>query len=237
MPELDPFELRIAGAIRSMADRADTGVDPVAVARDAVGRGRPWLAWLGPSLRLSAPILVLLSLLLALLAWTLQLGAPWNRQAVVAPRPTPTPAVTISPSPSDDGVLVDDVAGTGTFWIVNPGTSVQVGEVTQVRGFVASSTVVMDDRRVSGTGTLTLAMDTRGPVGTEWGTFRLETADGAWEGPVSGGTWSDGNAGDVAGYLVGIGAYEGYSFYIDVRSSGFAMELEGIIFPGPPPGP
>jgi hypothetical protein len=236
MTELEAFELRIAAVIRSMADRADTRLDPVAVANEAIGRSRPWRAWLGPSLRLSAPILVLLSLLLALLAWTLQVGAPWNRQVVVAPQPTRTAAVTISPGPTDDGLLVDDVSGTGTFSIVDPGTTVQAGEVSQVRGFITSSIVMMNDRRVTGTGTLRLAMDTRGSVGTEWGTFRLETADGAWQGAVAGSAWSDRKASVVAGYLVGSGAYQGYSLYIDIRSSGVAMELEGIIFPGPPPG-
>jgi hypothetical protein len=244
MHELDPFELRLAAVLHAMADEADTRVDAAAVARDAIGRRPFWaVAWSG--LRIMAPVPVLLAIVLslALVASVALVGAWRDRGLLSAPMPSATstpvvaPAPTVSPRPTRDGVGVEYVTGTGTFSIVSPGTTVDVDGGTQVRGFMATSTVVLDDPRVTGTGTLRLSIDTFGRVGTEWGTYRLETADGAWEGTVAGGSWNDGDASDVTGYLVGSGDYEGYSLYIDVRSSGFAMELEGIIFPGPPPGP
>jgi len=238
MPELDPFEARIAAAVQSLADRTDMRVDAAAVARETVGRRPFWsIAWPWLRVPLPAAMLLLLALTLALVAGMALVGALPDRLSLLAPLPTPTAEVSVAPSPTGDGPGVAYVAGTGTFSIVSPGTTVELGDGSQIRGFVATSAVVMDDPRVTGTGTLRLSVDTEGRIGTEWGTYRLETADGAWEGALAGGSWNDGSASDVAGYLVGSGLYEGYSYYIDVRSSGFAMELEGIIFPGPPPGP
>lgn len=236
MPELDPFEMRLAAAVHALADRADTRVDAAAVARETIGR-RPFWSIARSWLQVPLPAAVLLILALALVAGTAFVGGLRDRPSLFAPLPTPTSEVTVAPSPTGDVTGFSSVTGTGTFSIVSPGTTAEVGDGTQVRGYVATGTVVMDDPRVTGTGTLRLSLDTHGSVGTEWGTYRLETADGAWEGPLAGGSWNDGDASDVAGYLVGSGDYEGYSLYIDVRSSGFAMELEGIIFPGSPPGP
>ena len=238
MPELDPFEMRLAAAVHALADRADTRVDAAAVARETVGRRPFWsIAWSWLQVPLPAAALLVLALMLALVAGMAVVGALRDRPALFAPLPTPTSEVSVAPSPTGAVTGSSDVTGTGTFSIVSPGTTTEVANGTQIRGFEATGTVVMDDPRVTGTGTLRLSLDTHGRVGTEWGTYRLETADGAWEGTLAGGSWNDGDASDVAGYLVGSGDYEGYSLYVDVRSSGFAMELEGIIFPGPPPGP
>ena len=238
MPELDPFEMRLAAAVHALADRADTRVDAAAVARETIGRRPFWsAAWSWLQVPLPAAVLLILALTLALVAGTAFVGGLRDRPSLFAPLPTPTSEVTVAPSPTGDVTGSSSVTGTGTFSIVSPGTTAEVGGGTQIRGFVATGTVVMDDPRVTGTVTLRLSLDTHGSVGTEWGTYRLETADGAWEGTLAGGSWNDGDASDVAGYLVGSGDFEGYSFYVDIRSSGFAMELEGIIFPGPPPGP
>jgi hypothetical protein len=182
-------------------------------------------------------MLLVLALTLALVVGVALVGALRDRPSLLAPLPTPTGEMSAAPSPTGDGTGVAHVTGSGTFSIVSPGTTAEVGDGTQIRGYVATSAVVANDPRATGTGTLHLDIDTHGRVGSEWGTYRLETADGAWEGDLGGGSWSDGNASDVVGYLVGSGDYEGYSLYVDVRSSGSAMELEGIIFPGPPPGP
>lgn len=241
MPELDQFERRLAASVHAFADRADTGVDPVAVAERAVGRRRfASFVWLGRPVPVAASILLVLGLLLALLAWSVQLGAPWDHRTSIvllpAPTATPTTGPSATPTPTTDGAGAEYVAGSGTFSIVDSGTSTQVGDTTQLRGFVATSNDVMNDPRVTGTGTIHLSIDTHGTIGTEWGTFRLENADGAWEGTLAGAAWDGGNASDVTGYLVGSGAYVGFTYYIDVRSSAFAKEVDGIIYPGSPPG-
>lgn len=244
MAELDPFELRLTRAIRSVADRADTRVDAIAVATEAIGRRRPRpaiLAWR----RLPAPalILLLLALSLALFGLSSMIGAMRDRSMLVVPPPT-QPALatgalapTATPLPSDGGRGARNVAGTGSFAIVDPGTTVRGGDGTQVRGFVATSTDAMSDPRASGTGTLRLSIDTFGAVGREWGTYQLATAKGAWLGSVSGAAWGDGNESDVAGYLVGSGVYAGLTYYIHVRSTSFSTDIDGIIYPGSPPGP
>jgi hypothetical protein len=238
MPELDPFEIRVAAAVHAIADRADTRVDAAAVARESVGQRPVWsVAWSWLQVPLPATMLLVLALTLALVVGVALVGALRDRPSLLAPLPTPTGEMSAAPSPTGDGTGVAHVTGSGTFSIVSPGTTAEVGDGTQIRGYVATSAVVANDPRATGTGTLHLDIDTHGRVGSEWGTYRLETADGAWEGDLGGGSWSDGNASDVVGYLVGSGDYEGYSLYVDVRSSGSAMELEGIIFPGPPPGP
>lgn len=239
MPELDHFEMRIAAAVHAFADGADTRVDPMTVATETIGRrGRPSYVWRWTPLQVSAPILVLLALLLALLAWSLQVGAPRDGRTAVVPEPSTPAASTVTPAASINPARGEAVSGAGTISIVTRGTTVQVGEITQVRGFVATSIDVMGDPRASGTGTLRLSIDTHGQVGTEWGTYRLETADGAWQGSVTGGATNSGNADaiDVAGYLVGSGAYAGSTYYIHVRSSNLTSEVEGIIYPGSPPG-
>jgi hypothetical protein len=242
MPELDPFDIRLAAAIRTFADRAETRVDATDMANRTIGRRRfASLVWLGRPLPVATSILLLLGLLLALLAWSVQVGAPWDQRTSVVPLPAPTAspvlAPTATPTPTTDGVGDEYVNGTGTFSIVDSGTSAQVGDVTQLRGFVATSTDTMNDPRVTGTGTLRLSIDTYSPVGREWGSYRLENAGGAWEGTVTGAAWNRGNASDVSGWLVGSGAYEGYTYFVHTRSSDTSTETEGIIFPGSPPAP
>jgi hypothetical protein len=80
-------------------------------------------------------------------------------------------------------------------------------------------------------------MERYGIVGPEWGTSRLENAGGAWEGTCTAAAWSDFNASAVSCWLVGSGAYEGYTYYAAISTSGFSAEVEGIIFPGSPPTP
>jgi hypothetical protein len=119
--------------------------------------------------------------------------------------------------------------------IVDPGSSSTVANATQVRGYVASSSDTMNDPRVTGTGTLQLTIDEYGSVGTEWGSYRLENARGAWEGSMAGAGWDGGEASTVSGWLAGTGSYEGYTYYIRVRSSGLQTELSGVIYRGSPP--
>jgi hypothetical protein len=244
MPELDPFEARLRRAVRAYADRAETRVDPFALAERVVERrGFGSLVWLGRPLPIRGAILLVLGLLVAILAWSVQVGAPWDRRTSVAPLPavtaTPSPAnaAATTPAPTTDGAGDERVSGSGTFSILTSGTSTRVGDVTQIRGFVATATNAMNDPRVTGAGALHLSIDTHGAVGSEWGTYRLVNAGGAWEGEVRGAAWDSGESSDVAGWLVGTGSYEGSTYYIQIRSVGTSTEIDGIVFPGPPPMP
>jgi hypothetical protein len=166
--------------------------------------------------------------------------------ASVTSPPTPAPSAApasapsettqpVAPSPSTDGVGPEYVTGTGTFQVVDSGTSTQVGDVTQLRGVTATSVGTMNDPRVNGASTLRFSMDSHELVGVEWGTLRIENAAGAWEGTISGAAWSDGNASDLSGWLVGSGDYAGFTYYVHSRSTTFNTVTEGIIFPGEPP--
>ena len=230
MPELDAFEVRLAAAIHAFADRAETRVDAMDTATRAVGHRRfAWIIWFGRRLPLPLAALLVLGLLVALLAWAFAVGGSRDTRMSIVP-PTAVPMA------STDGVGPESVRGGGTFAIVDSGTATQLGDVTQIRGFVATTVDTTNDPRATGTGTLRLSIDTYGAVGREWGTYRLENDGGAWAGTVTGGAWSGGNASEVAGWLAGSGAYNGLTYYLCVRSTDLTTDIEGIIYSGSPPG-
>jgi hypothetical protein len=76
MPELQPFEARLAVAVRSFADRADTRVDATAVAERSM-RNRPsaGAGWLRRTVSVPVWILLAIALLIALFAAALQAGS------------------------------------------------------------------------------------------------------------------------------------------------------------------
>jgi len=249
MPELDPFETRLTAAVHAFADRAQTGVDATAVAARSVGRRRTGaFAWLWSPLPVPAGVLLTLALLLALLAWTVQVGAPWDRHTSLVPPAapsaspvvTPTTAPTLTPRPTPapptDGQGDEVVSGTETVSVASYGTSALVGSTTQTRGVVATTVDTMNDPRVTGTGTIHGANDSYGSVGPQWGTYRLENAGGAWEGSWTGALWSSGNVSQVTAWLVGSGAYEGFTYYLYARGTN-PMRVDGVIFRGSPPAP
>jgi hypothetical protein len=243
MPELDPFDARLSAAVHAFADRAATGVDAVAMAERSVRRRRTGaFAWLWSPLPVPAGLLVTLVLLLGLLAWSLQVGGPIGPRPPVAPLPAPSvsPAPTASPPPTPlpptDGEGDEIVGGTETVLIVTRGTSLQVGDVRQTRGLVATTVDTMNDPRVTGTGTLKGENDTYGSVGPEWGTYHLENADGAWDGTWTGARWDGGNVSQVTAWLIGSGAYKGYSYYLIARGTN-PMRVDGLIVHGSPPTP
>jgi hypothetical protein len=241
MPELDPFDARLTAAVHAYADRAETGVDATAVAARAVGRRRTGaFAWLWSPLPVPAGVLLTLALLLALLAWTIQVGAPWDRRTSIIPPPAPTATPTAAPTSTPartttptDGKGNEAVTGTERVSVVTYGTSARVGETTQMRGVVATTVDTMNDARVTGTGTVNGENDSYGSVGPQWGTYRLENTDGAWEGTWTGALWGDGLASEVAAWLVGTGAYKGYTYYMHARGT----NVDGVIFMGSPPAP
>ena len=243
MPELDPFDVRLTAAVHAFADRAATSVDATAVAARAVGRRRSGaFAWLGVPLPVPASVVIATALLGALLAWSVGVGGPWNQRTSVVPLPEPTatPAPTTdatpTPRPTTDGEGDEVVMGIEKVSVTTYGTTATVGDATRMSGVVATTVDTMNDPRVTGTGTVNGQNDSYGSVGPQWGTYRLDNANGAWEGTWTGALWGDGNVSHVTAWLVGSGAYVGYTYYFYARGTN-PMQVDGIIFRGSPPAP
>jgi hypothetical protein len=242
MPEVDPLDARLTAAVHAYADRAVTRVAAAAVAERAIGRRRSGaVAWLGRPLPVSASIVILAGLLLAVFGWSLGSGGRWDR-AIPAPVATPTP--TEDAVPSADSGRPAHVSGTETLDITAQPTSDDGGRATQLRDGVATVAAAMTDARVGGTGTFTFSADAYPVVGPAWGTFHLDNENGAWDGTCSGGTRSGGARGDGwpaiwTCWLVGSGGYEGFTYYRHVTSipGETRARVEGIVFPGAPPTP
>lgn len=242
MPELDPFDARLEHAVHAFADRAQTSVDAAAVAGRAIGRRRTGVwAVLGHSVPVAVSVLVLSALLLAILAWSLQAGAPWDGRNSAVPPTTATPtiaAVTPTPGHSPDGQGDEVVEGTESIVLTTQYTEKQVGAVQQLRGGVVTTTAVMNDPRASGTGTWRVSVDAYTAVGPDWGTYRLENAEGAWEGTCSGGTWGAGDGAMRTCWLTGSGAFVGYSYFLYATwASPGPGRVQGVIYPGSPVEP
>lgn len=239
----DPFDARLGAAVQGFADRAQTRVDAVAVANRAIGHQRtgPW-AVLGRAIPVPVSILVLLALLLAGLAWTVQGGAPWERRTALVPAPmttpiaNPAPSATASPAPaySPDGQGDERVKGTEMIVVVTQPAQQQVGAVLQMRGGAATVSMAMDDPRLVGTGTWSFGSDGYGTTATVWGTYHLQNAAGAWDGTCSGGTWNAGTGGVRTCSLAGTGGYAGYAYVFNVTQTALGSGVvEGVIYPGP----
>jgi hypothetical protein len=176
MPELDPFEARLTAAVRSFAGRAETSVDAMAVAERTVRRRRTGsLGALGRLLPVPVSLLLLLALLLAMLAWSVQVGAPWGNRAVLlapAPSATPTPTATTAPIatpvPSTSGTGDQHVVGTMTGSLTTPYMSTPgPNGMTYIRGGVMTAMSAANDPRASGVATFTFNLDTYTNVGSE----------------------------------------------------------------------
>jgi len=134
-----------------------------------------------------------------------------------------------------DGEGPEYVVGSSSLTVTKSATKTVVGDVTQYRGQEMTSSGTMSDPRVTGTTRITLNLDMHGSVASEWGTTRTENAQGAWEGNWTGASWNDGTATSVSGWLIGSGAYAGYTYYFHVFGPHMPFTSEGIIFPGSPP--
>ncbi len=242
MPERDAFEARLETAVRSFAERADTHVDAMAVAERAIRRRGGVIGWLGRTVPVPIAILLLLALL-GIGTWTAAVGGFLQSHSWTAPAPaptstpTPTPTITPSPSASETSVGSVHVGGTSSLVVVSAGETTQAGDVSQVRGIVITTTEAIDDQWASGTGTFHLSLDASAGLGFEWGTARIENADGAWDGPCSGASWSNGQQSDVSCWLAGSGSYEGFTYYWHGRNAGLAGVIDGTILPAPAPSP
>lgn len=162
---------------------------------------------------------------------------PPSVASVAPPAPTDTPP-TLPPAipiPTTDGEGAEYVVGTSSLTVTKPPTETVVGAVTQWRGQEMTSAGTMNDPRVNGTQRIILNLDRYQQVAAEWGTTRLENPGGAWEGTWTGASWDNGNATSVSGWLVGSGAYAGYTYYFHTDGEGMPFRVEGVIFPGSPP--
>ena len=168
-----------------------------------------------------------------------QSGTPTPAPTVADPTSTPAPSEqpTATPVPMTDGEGPEYVVGTSSLNVTKEGTSTVVGDVTQLRGQEMMAPETMNDPRLAGMTHITLNADVHGSVASEWGTSRIETTEGAWQGSWTGASWNDGVATSVSGWLIGSGAYEGYTYYFHVFGPSMPFRVEGIIYPGSPPAP
>jgi hypothetical protein len=161
-------------------------------------------------------------------------STPTFTPAAAPATPARTPAPTVEPTPDLTGPTY--VVGTQALSLVEPGTTSTVDGVSRVRGLVARSYDAMNDPRVSGTATIHADIDTYKTVGPQSGTYRLENANGAWEGPWTGAGLDAAGLTDVSGWLVGSGAYKGWTYWFHSRGGGTSpFVVDGIVYPGPPP--
>jgi hypothetical protein len=241
MPELDPFDIRLEHAVHAFADRAQTSVDAVAVAGRAVGHRRigPW-AVLGRAVPVPVPVLVVAAMLVAFAGWSITGGGPFPVRIWLGPAATPTAAPTPSPAPTP-AVAPDaeaHVTGTGSSTQQSAGTTtVDQDGISHTRGIVIEVVTAMDDPRATGTGTYHMNLDGSGQLGFVSGSLRLETADGAWDGPCTGSTWAALSAGNLSCWLVGSGNHAGLTFYLNhvFAEAPEPDELLGTIVPAAPP--
>lgn len=240
MAELDRFDSQLTAAVQAYADRARTEVDAVAVASHAARGGRPaGMTWLGRTVTVPVALPALL-VLVTMLTVSLAVGGWWPfRSSVVPPGPTasPSPTVLSSPAPTPDPLGRAHVTGTEAVAVQTGYATTVVGAVTQLRGGTLSVVTDANDPRATGTGTFAYSVDVTGDVGVEWGTYHLEAAGGAWDGPCSGSTWDAGNAAVGTCWLTGSGALAGFTYNRSYSWIPGRTWVEGVIYPGPAPRP
>jgi hypothetical protein len=143
-----------------------------------------------------------------------------------------------SPDAVPDPMAAAYVTGTVTFDGVNlaePTTTNDDGVVRRRGESWGNLTVRASDARFSGKLTVTWHEDRypgTGDAGIAWGVTRIENDSGAWSGPMTGLTRPGEDSGVNTAWLVGEGAYEGLSAYMNDHAAGI---FDGMIFPGVPP--
>ena len=110
------------------------------------------------------------------------------------------------------------------------------------RDGLITSTDEWSDPRASGTWTNSFNVDVDPDTGqgVMWTWVRGENDDGTWEGPLSGIEYEtpEGDFYTMDGWLIGDGAYAGYTLYVQVdgfQGGGPVRTLHGVIFKGQPP--
>jgi hypothetical protein len=162
--------------------------------------------------------------------------------ATLAPTPkeiTPPPASpTPTPMPTTDGQGAEVVRGVETGGdLLKNYTITKVGDVSQYRGGVVLLRDEMNDPRVDGTVTFAFSIDAYGAAASEWGTMKVENKTGSWDGPCTGGTWTEGDGIAWSCWLTGGGAYDGYTYYKQSSKElgDKFLEVVGVVYPGEPP--
>jgi hypothetical protein len=120
---------------------------------------------------------------------------------------------------------------------VGPTTYTEVDGRVERRGTVWAPTLTASDPRLQGTMTISSPQDAYpgadGPESFVLGsaTWRIETAEGAWQGSNTGYAIGD-QGGGATLILAGEGAYAGLYAALDVSDP---TAIRGVIFPAPPP--
>ncbi len=145
----------------------------------------------------------------------------------------PSAEITAAEDPTQMPIRFEQSVGAN---LEQQGVTSERDGVSQLRGqitnYVAESA---DDPRLVGTGRFILDAADHGGFGPEWGTFRLENEEGAWQGTMSG--FHAPLETRLSGWLVGEGAYEGQTQYREMVADhgAFTAVIKGIIYPGDPP--
>ena len=132
------------------------------------------------------------------------------------------------------------VSGTGLCRFVAPGTQTRVEGVRRDQGGFACDWET-DDPRVSGPGegTWNIACWDGNRICIYWGEMTISGPDGTWVGAYEGQdatTLEDLGHGAVAlqQVLGGTGAYEGWTYVAHLLFNYSTMDVDGIIYEGPP---
>jgi hypothetical protein len=173
---------------------------------------------------------------------------PWKVQGQIFPGDPPPPfaeETTGTQRPAAGGPVADDavakVTGTATCPTGDFGTPMTDADgVHHYRDMLWRCDVRTDDPRVTGTEIAPWNQDLWGTfnkgAAVQWGTSRLENAEGAWEGTGSG-VWSSDRGDIIAFWYKGTGAYEGLSYFELWTGRYEPWTIQGQIFPGDPPTP
>jgi hypothetical protein len=141
------------------------------------------------------------------------------------------------------GPVVAPLYSTGTFELIDGGEGQfsKVGDVIQERGAFIAYEGEASDPRASGYMTVGVSgswFSAGSPSADTWvfsAIARLENADGAWEGPVSGIAHPTGFT--SVGWLTGEEDYEGLTMFIRGSYDGTTAFGENLVFAGDPPTP
>jgi hypothetical protein len=167
--------------------------------------------------------------------------------AATAPTATPAPtmeAITVPPAtasptvPPTDGEGDEVIFGTlAVIQIVGDTDPDRVNGVQPIRNVKITFSETANDQRATGMSTWDpVSADIYTKTGPEWGPWRLENDNGAWEGPCSGAPWGDKELAWSC-WLTGSGDYEGYTYYrvITKMHEQAVAQVVGVIYPGEPP--
>lgn len=155
---------------------------------------------------------------------------------VAAPSsPSPSPSASASAGASTGPVAITAALRPGRD--IGQTTMTEVDGRVERRGTIWQPSITASDPRLQGTMTIGSPQDAYpggdGPESFTFGsqTYRIENADGAWQGSGTRFAVADRGAGETV-ILAGEGAYAGLYVALDVTDP---ANIHGVIFPAPPP--